>query len=513
MAGPFDDLIPPPKPNPFADLIPPAPPAADAPASFDQRFAAPEPAGGDALHAGLERRAAELAPRGPVAAHAVKALEPITSYLPTQDRMQREARNLMSEGADQAARGGVANAAIGAGKVALGGLNYVTSPVNAALHTIVGRPIEENFGVPSVLTETAAGFALPFPKRIPLAARGTPKAAIPTAEELKAAAQAGYESPEIAALAVKPSALQAASIRMRAALDDAGLDSNLAPKTHGVLAKTDAATPPGAVVTGKNLESLRRTLGHAAQSPDPVERKAATAAIGAIDEFVASLSKTDVLAGDAAKVAETLADARGNYAAAMRSERVTGALERAEQNAAVAHSGQNIDNAVRQRIRAIVQNPKLRQGFSRAEIAQMDRIMRGLPAGNLLRGVSNILGGGGGLGATVSGTVLSPVAPAVGWALKKLGNRITGGGVERLDEMVRSRSPLASHVGRPLQRWGQAAQAAEGSATPQNLARLAIVSSELSRRLRDVGIDVDPSELSGLASPPAQVDGREDGRE
>lgn len=112
-----------------------------------------------------------------------KALEPITSYPETYSRMNRESRDRMSEGFSQMTHPGadrermlprVASMAptaydVGAGAVnmGLGALEYATSPINAAIHTVAGKPIEENTGVPAQYTDFAASLALPVPKRIP----------------------------------------------------------------------------------------------------------------------------------------------------------------------------------------------------------------------------------------------------------------------------------------------------------------------------------------------------------
>lgn len=90
------------------------------------------------------------------------AVEPIASYLPTQDRMQKEAREQISQGADQFASGqGAWEVAKGAGNVALGTLAYVGSPVSAAYRSLIGQPVEDITGIPREYTEFAAQMATP----------------------------------------------------------------------------------------------------------------------------------------------------------------------------------------------------------------------------------------------------------------------------------------------------------------------------------------------------------------
>lgn len=90
-----------------------------------------------------------------------KALEPLTSYPATQSRMAGEAVDQMKTGLGQIGTRVNPDTPKGVFNTALGAVNYVLSPVNAGLHTIVGKPIEENTGLPHQYTEFAAGLALP----------------------------------------------------------------------------------------------------------------------------------------------------------------------------------------------------------------------------------------------------------------------------------------------------------------------------------------------------------------
>src|SRR5262249_9669209 len=66
-------------------------------------------------------------------------------------------------GQSEPEEGRVWSALEGAGNTALGGYQYLASPVDAALRTIVGKPLEENFGIPHQYSElaAAAGAAAP----------------------------------------------------------------------------------------------------------------------------------------------------------------------------------------------------------------------------------------------------------------------------------------------------------------------------------------------------------------
>jgi len=97
-----------------------------------------------------------------------KALQPITSYPETYSKMNREAQDQVSRGVGQLSHPeGALDVAKGAANVGLGSLGFVTSPINAAIDTVVGKPIEENTGIPAGYTDFAASLALPMPKRLP----------------------------------------------------------------------------------------------------------------------------------------------------------------------------------------------------------------------------------------------------------------------------------------------------------------------------------------------------------
>lgn len=291
-----------------------------------------------------------------------------------------------------------------------------------------------------------------------------PKVGLPTAEELKAAANQGYDTARNMGVDIKPEAVANTAQTLASNLEKDGINAKLAPKTFGII--NELATPPsGAVTTIANLETARRSLGHAAQDfLNPTEKMASTRAIQHLDDYLGNVPEGDVLAGDAAGASKILSDARANYAASKRSEQINGETEIADRNAAAANSGQNIGNSVRQRFNSILKSDKKSSGFNDAEIAQMEKAVRGTTFGNATRIGGNLLGGGGGLGSVASAAVgagsLGPVgaaAPAVGYALKKLSDASVARQVAKLDEMTRARAPLsqrtASTALTPLERF------------------------------------------------------------
>lgn len=99
-----------------------------------------------------------------------KAISPITGSWDTYQRMNKDARGQMSRGVNQIANSeslvdpsahGISDVASGVGNIALGGLGYIASPINAAYRSIVGQPIEDVTGIPREIPEFAAQLATP----------------------------------------------------------------------------------------------------------------------------------------------------------------------------------------------------------------------------------------------------------------------------------------------------------------------------------------------------------------
>jgi hypothetical protein len=166
-------------------------------------------------------RAAQEMPAPPQPTMVQRALEPITSYPATQQQMARESYDRMAGGAQQAAAGiagapaapqmdptgrwdasrgqSMADTLGGAGKAVMGGLEYVLSPVNAALRTVVGKPVEDATGIPKEVPEIAASLLLPGgPLKVATGAR-TATAPSRGTEVVQAAERLGVDVPRAVA--------------------------------------------------------------------------------------------------------------------------------------------------------------------------------------------------------------------------------------------------------------------------------------------------------------------------
>lgn len=281
-----------------------------------------------------------------------------------------------------------------------------------------------------------------------------PKAPAPSVGDLKSAADASYTAGRASGLEINPQSTAKLADDITAQLTQDGHRDYLQPKTFRAI--QELKNPVGATVNISDVDGVRRILGNAAG--DPAESRAASVAIKSLDRYLGNVPAGDVVAGDAAVTSKLFQEGRANYSAAKRAELIDTALEKADRQAASAGSGANIDNATRQRLKELANDPKKTRGFSDEEMAQLEKAIRGTWTGDTLRVLGNLLGGGGGMGTAVvaglGGATVGPAGvglPALGYAAKRLGAASTSRQAGRLSESLRSRSPLGQAMAQQAQ--------------------------------------------------------------
>ena len=237
-------------------------------------------------------------------------------------------------------------------------------------------------------------------------------AAVPSAEALKDAARAGYDHPDVAAVQIKPQAASDLATKIENDLVAQGFRARPGQggSTFDTIAELKNAPGP---VSVQDIDSVRKALGNVGKSGIPTaDSVAANKAIAHLDDFLPNLSQSDLIAGDAAAANQILQDARGNWAAAKRSNMLTDKIDAAELQAASANSGHNVENALRQRMRSVLTSPKLSRGLSVDEKSAIEAFVRGGPVSNVVRHIGNYLGGGGGPTVPFTGSSKSCCANA-----------------------------------------------------------------------------------------------------
>jgi hypothetical protein len=285
------------------------------------------------------------------------------------------------------------------------------------------------------------------------------KPEVPTAQALREAGEGGYNAARDMGVDYSSAAVKSMADDIQQGLESKGILDVLSPKTFSILRKLQEP-PEDSVVNLTGLLAARRALGEAAGDyANRTEAKAASKAINTLDRLLEEPDPASVVAGPAAAAGATIKDANANYAAAMRSSKVTGKAEKAELDAASAASGLNLDNRTRQVLKSIIDpdRPKNARGYSKEELALIDDIVRGKHGVNAARWLGNFLGGGqgmaanlGGLGSAALGLQLGgpfgllagAIPPAVGYGARKAAIGLTQRQVKNLDELVRKRSPL-----------------------------------------------------------------------
>jgi hypothetical protein len=241
-----------------------------------------------------------------------------------------------------------------------------------------------------------------------------------------------------------------------------GVFAHEAPGIYAALTRLRNNVPPHpgdeVIFNPASLHSLRKNI--AEQFGKPTESQHGVGvAFRHVNDFIANPPKGAVLAGPATEAAREFERGLGNYAAGMRAKELESIKRTADLRASSANSGQNVDNSLRGRIASHVLDARKVKGYTPEEIAMLEAVPVGTIANNIKRGAGNVLGGGGGLGATATGAAaygignlfgLGPaasaaagvVAPVVGGLLKRSAGKSTQEALDEASTILRQRSPL-----------------------------------------------------------------------
>lgn len=318
--------------------------------------------------------------------------------------------------------------------------------------------------------------------------RGAPRLRAPSEQELMDAGRGGYD--EIADTGMTIAAKTVSDMGHGALKNIRGkvLDRS-APDTIDEMRRLALRPPSSAYdLPLRNIDVSRGALSgiSADRMTSGRERLAAGMGVRSIDDMLNNLQPRDIgsignpLPGqmgppDPGAIGRSLADTRANYAAAQRSNRITGDLDvantgvqdQALARASGANSGTNIDNTIRQKLIAFRQNRENLAGFSPEEVQAIDKVIAGGPMTNFARVAANRLGGGVGMGPAIGaglgaaafgpgGAVAGAGATGIlGRAIRGMENRSAVKGLEGVSELIRQRSPLfqqmlEAHKGTPL---------------------------------------------------------------
>ena len=266
----------------------------------------------------------------------------------------------------------------------------------------------------------------------------------PTSAELKNTARAFYNEADNAGVIVNQSGVTRLARSIRGDLGRMAFRPKLQPKIASLLDEVDTSLQAGNV-TLQDLDSIRKVARNVITgTTDATERLMANKVIDHIDNVIDTLSPSEVVAGDAAKGAEALKSARDNWKRAAKSDIIDEAVTKAENRASSTGTGGNTENAIRQNLRAILDNPKRARMFSAEERAAIVKVVRGGKVQDILRlvgtlspdkGFMNLVAGGA---AVLSGNPAMMAIPLAGSAARTLSEALNARNVRNLSETVRS---------------------------------------------------------------------------
>lgn len=347
-------------------------------------------------------------------------------------------------GASGLAKGGVTllnRAATTSGKVLAGageGAAYGAAHAagQADGENVAGEAAEGAVGgavLGGILSRAGVGFERYLEKRQLLkAAKGN--------SNLKALSQELFDAAAQSNIVYKPASVDDMVLNLAADLADETIDSQIHPKASRALKRLfEMADRPA---TLKEMERFRKLASDAAQAADSgsADQRLAQMIRDRLDDF--SLDQVNMIAPD--EGAKLQKEARRLWHQYRKDEQIAEAVERAVRRAASSGSGGNVNNAIRQNLRAILDNKRLIRGFTKDERAALEKVVKGAPIDDLLRLAGKLSPSGNGLmlGLNLGGAAaFGPETLAVGamsQGAKALADRGTTQRVKALAGIIRA---------------------------------------------------------------------------
>ena len=234
----------------------------------------------------------------------------------------------------------------------------------------------------------------------------------PALETLRQEADALYKRADAAKAAVKSDSFKSAMDAIERRLYEEGFDPGLHPKTAA--AWNNLQGKVGNNQTLKGTEVNRKIINGARAANEADDARVASIMMDTYDDWLSSLSKNDMVFGDAA-AAGIYKEARGLWSRKMKSDEIEWAIERAGIRAGQ-FTGSGFQNALVTEFRAIAMNKNRMRRFSANEQAAIKAVANGDKITNALRNLGRFA-----LRGPVSGmsTILATSAggPLVGGAL------------------------------------------------------------------------------------------------
>lgn len=259
---------------------------------------------------------------------------------------------------------------------------------------------------------------------------------VPTKDALEALKNQAYASADNAGVIYSPAAVDRLNQRVASELTKIGFDPALQPGATVALKRIQDLTGQNVTLTG--LDTVRKIASNGFVPGNKSNNAAISKIIDAIDDVMESPNAADVLSGNGQAAGRVLTEARDYASRLAKLNKVEDAVARAELRAASTGSGGNADNATRQNLRRILENPR---GFKPDEREALETTVRGTPTQNALRLAGKLSPSGNGLMAAlgIGGAMVNPligVASLGGMGAKAVADRSTSANVAELARII-----------------------------------------------------------------------------
>lgn len=292
----------------------------------------------------------------------------------------------------------------------------------------------------------ASSIKNPLDVKAPAMREVAQKHIIPSIDDLQAAKTAAYQQADNVGAIYHPDAVNNMVDSLTADLASKRLNPKLAPTSAGLLEEVQSLKDNPA--SFRDIEDMRQLVNQTV-GPMSSDREKMYAGMirDKLSEFMDNAGPQDMLAGDPVAQSQAINQARALNVAYKKSQSIQEALNRADLNAASSGSGGNIDNATRQRLKALLVNKRMY--WTPEEEAALNAVVRGGPVQNLLRLVGKLSPEGNGLmmagqvaaGAATHGASVPTALAGIG--AKHAAEFMTGQKVRNLQQIVADASPYA----------------------------------------------------------------------
>ena len=268
--------------------------------------------------------------------------------------------------------------------------------------------------------------------------------AAPSAVQLKNTSRQIYKEIDDFGVTINANSYGKLVEKIKGDLQSNGLDPQITPKAFQALKRLEEKV--GSELTLSELDTLRKVAKSATSSLENAEKALGNSIIDSIDNFLdnADAKNLNGPAQSLSQIGERYKVARNLWGRARRSELLDDAVKSAREQAS------GFENGIRIQFRQIIKNKKLSKFFTKEELAEMQKVVRGTKSANLARlfgklgftdgQTSNLIGGtiGGALGGAAFGVEGVVVVPIIGFVSKKLAENLTKNNAKFANQVIRA---------------------------------------------------------------------------